>query len=322
MKSDEGIHVSPEITQALADGKPVVALESALITHGFAPPANLEMARRMEATVREHGALPASVAVLDGQARVGLTEEELIRLASDQTARKISLRDLPLVLASRQCAPRPAQTRSATKTSRANGGTTVAATMHLAHQVGIGVFATGGIGGVHRGHPEDVSADLPALASNPIVVVCAGAKAILDLPRTLEYLETRGVPVIGYGSDELPAFYSRRSGLSVDARVDAPEEIARIAQARAELGLPMALLVCVPVPEADELGSAEAKAAIGQAVQEAETSGVSGKALTPFLLTRMVELTGGRALRANEALLLNNARVAAHVARALAARGL
>jgi pseudouridine-5'-phosphate glycosidase len=322
MKSDEGIHVSPEITQALADGKPVVALESALITHGFAPPANLEMARRMEATVREHGALPASVAVLDGQARVGLTEEELIRLASDRTARKISLRDLPLVLASRQCAPRPAQTRSATKASRANGGTTVAATMHLAHRVGIGVFATGGIGGVHRGHPEDVSADLPALASNPIVVVCAGAKAILDLPRTLEYLETHGVPVIGYGSDEMPAFYSRCSGLSVDARVDVPEEIAQIAQARAALGLPMALLVCVPVPEADELPAAEAKAAIGQAVQEAEASGVSGKALTPFLLARMVELTGGRARRANEALLLNNARVAAHVARALAAREL
>ena len=320
MKSDEGIHVNPEITQALADGKPVVALESALITHGFAPPANLEMARRMETTVREHGALPASIAVLDGQARVGLTEEELICLASDRTARKISLRDLPVVLASRQCAPRAAQTRPATKASRANGGTTVAATMYLAHRVGIGVFATGGIGGVHRGHPEDVSADLPALASNPIVAVCAGAKAILDLPRTLEYLETRGVPVIGYGTDELPAFYSRRSGLSVDARVDAPEEIAHIAQARTELGLPMALLVCVPVPEADELEAAEAQAAIGQAVQEAEASGVSGKALTPFLLARMVELTGGRARRANEALLLNNARVAAHVARALAAR--
>jgi pseudouridine-5'-phosphate glycosidase len=322
MKSDEGIHVSPEIAQAFADGEPVVALESALITHGFAPPANLEMARRMEATVREHGAFPASVAVLDGQARVGLTEEELTRLASDRTARKISLRDLPLVLASRQRAPRPAHTRSATKASRANGGTTVAATMYLAHRVGIGVFATGGIGGVHRGHPEDVSADLPALASNPIVVVCAGAKAILDLPRTLEYLETRGVPVIGYGTDELPAFYSHRSGLSVDARVDGPEEIAHIVQARAELGLPMALLVCVPVPEADELPAPESEAAIGQAVEEAETSGVTGKALTPFLLARLVELTGGRARRANEALLLNNARVAAHIARALAARNL
>ena len=317
MESDEGIRLSPEIAQALADGKPVVALESALITHGFAPPANLEIARRMEATVREQGALPASVAVLDGQARVGLSEDELRHLASDRMARKVSLRDLPLVLASQQRAPRSAQAEP-TKASQANGGTTVAATMVLAHRVGIGVFATGGIGGVHRGHPEDVSADLPALASNPIVVVCAGAKAILDLPRTLEYLETHGVPVIGYRTGELPAFYSRRSGLKLDAQVDTPEEVARIAQARKELGLSTALLVCVPVPEPDELPATEAEAAIAQAVEEAEATSVSGKALTPFLLARLVELTGGRARRANEALLLNNVRVAARIARALA----
>ncbi len=280
--------------------RPVVALESALITHGFAPPANLDIARQMQAAVREEGALAATVAVLEGEARVGLTGDELARLASDRAARKVSLRDLPAVLA-----------------QGASGGTTVAATMHLAHRAGIRVFATGGIGGVHRGHPEDVSADLPALASIPIIVVCAGAKAILDLPRTLEYLETHGVPVIGYGTEEFPAFYSRHSGLEVDTRVETPEEVAQMAQARTELGLPAALLVCVPVPEADELQAGEAETAIAQAVEKAEAAGVSGKALTPFLLARLVELTGGRARRANEALLLNNARVAACIARAL-----
>ncbi len=288
------------LSQAIAAGSPVVALESALITHGFAPPANLEIARRMEAVVREEGALPATIAVLNGAPQVGLAGRELDALAADRTARKVSLRDLPLALA-----------------EGGNGGTTVAATMYLAHRAGIRVFATGGIGGVHRGHPEDVSADLPALGSIPIVTVCAGAKAILDLPRTLEYLETRGVPVIGYGTDEFPAFYSRHSGLGVDARVETPEEVARMARARTELGLPAALLVCVPVPEEDELLSGKAEVAIEQAVAEAEAAGVSGKALTPFLLARLVELTGGLARRANEALLLNNARVAARIARAL-----
>lgn len=281
----------------------MVALESALITHGFAPPANLHIARRMDAAVRDEGALPATVAVVEGEPRVGLSDEELARLAAAPAARKVSLRDLPLVVA-----------------QAASGGTTVAATMYLAHRAGIGVFATGGIGGVHRGHPEDVSADLPALAAIPIVVVCAGAKAILDLPRTLEYLETHAVPVIGYGSEEFPAFYSRRSGLKVDARVETPEEVAQIVQARGKLGLPAALLVCAPVPEADELPAREAEAAIAQAVGEAEAANVSGKALTPFLLARLVELTGGRARRANEALLLNNARVAARIARALVSR--
>ena len=318
-----GLRIEPEVAQALAAGRPVVALESALVTHGFAPPANLDIARQMEAAVREEGALPATIAVLEGEARVGLSDEKLALLASfpvrkewgrlsslppgqarkpaPRTVRKVSLRDLPLVLA-----------------QRVSGGTTVAATMHLAHRADIRVFATGGIGGVHRGHPEDVSADLPALASIPIIVVCAGSKSILDLPRTLEYLETHGVPVIGYGTDEFPAFYSRHSGLGVDARVETPEQVARMARARAELGLSSALLVCVPVPEADEFPSHEAEAAIARAVEEAEAAGVSGKALTPFLLARLVELTGGRARRANEALLLNNARVAARIARALA----
>ena len=295
-----GLRVEPEVTQALATGRPVVALESALVTHGFAPPVNLDIARQMEAAVREEGALPVTIAVLEGEARVGLSDEEMVLLASDRAARKVSLRDLPLVLA-----------------QRASGGTTVAATMHLAHRAGIRVFATGGIGGIHRGHPEDVSADLPALASIPIVVVCAGAKSILDLPRTLEYLETHGVPVLGYRTDEFPAFYSRHSGLNVDARVETPEEVAQIARARTELGLSTALLVCVPIPEADELPAAQAEAAIAQAVEEADAAGISGKALTPFLLNRMVELTGGQARRANESLLLNNARVAARIARAL-----
>ena len=297
----ERLYIAAEIAQALQAGTPVVALESALVTHGFAPPANLDIARRMEAAVRQEGVLPATIAVLEGEARVGLSDEELVRLASDRSARKVSLRDLPLVLA-----------------QGVSGGTTVAATIHLAHRAGIRIFATGGIGGVHRGHPEDVSADLPALASNPIVVVCAGAKAILDLPRTLEYLETHGVPVIGYGTDQFPAFYSRSSGLRLDARVETPEEVAQMARARAALGLPAALLVCVPVPEAGELPAGEAEAAIAQAVEEADINGINGKALTPFLLARLVELTGGRARRANEALLLNNARIAARIARVLA----
>jgi pseudouridine-5'-phosphate glycosidase len=294
------IQVASKVRQALAERTPVVALESALVTHGFAHPANLDIAQRMQMAVYEEGAVPATVAVIAGKPRVGLSDEELARLAADRAARKVSLRDLPIVIS-----------------QDANGGTTVAATMYLAHRAGINVFATGGIGGVHRGHPEDVSADLLALASIPIIVVCAGAKAILDLPRTLEYLETRGVPVVGYGTDEFPAFYSRRSGLSVDARVDTPVKVAHVVRAWEGLSLSTALLVCVPVPESTELPSSEAEAAIAQAVEEAEAAGVSGKALTPFLLARLVELTGGRSRHANEALLLNNARVAARIARAL-----
>jgi len=294
------LQIAPQVAQALEEGTPIVALESALITHGFAPPANLDIARRMEAAIRAAGALSATIAILDGKAHIGLADWELQRLAADRSAHKASLRDLPILLA-----------------QGVNGGTTVAATMTLAHHAGIGVFATGGIGGVHRGHPEDVSADLTALASTPIVTICAGAKAILDLPRTLEVLETHGVPVIGYGTDEFPAFYSRRSGLGVDARVETSEEVAQIALARTALGLPAALLVCVPVPEADELPAEEAEIAIAQAVAEAEEKGIGGKAVTPFLLARMVELTGGRARKANEALLLNNARTAARIARVL-----
>ena len=298
-----GPSIAQNVTMALGNAQPVVALESALITHGFAPPANLEIARRMMRAVREEGALPAVVGVLKGEARVGLSDKDVANLASDRRARKISLRDLPVALA-----------------EGATGGTTVAATAYLAQQAGVPVFATGGIGGVHRDHPEDVSADLSVLSVTPIVVVSAGAKAILDLPRTLEYLETHGVPVIGWGTREFPAFYSRRSGLEVDAVVDTPEEVEELVRARAQLGLQAALLVCVPIPEADELPAEDAEAAIARALQEAQARGVSGKELTPFLLDQMVEETGGRARLANEALLVHNACIAAHIARALVAK--
>jgi pseudouridine-5'-phosphate glycosidase len=307
-------HVKPAIAEALALKRPVVALESALITHGFSYPANLETARRIQAVVREEGATPATIAVLKGEPRIGLTDDELACLASlpdsegseatpsTEPPCKISLRDLPIALA---------QART--------GGTTVAATMHLAHLAGIEVFATGGIGGVHRGHPEDVSADLNALGSIPLTVVCSGAKAILDLPRTLEHLETKGVPVVGYGTNAFPAFYSRRSGLEVDVTLDRPEEVARLARTRDDLDLSAALLICVPVPKPTALSRQEAEEAISQATVEAEQARVRGKEVTPFLLARIVTLTDGRARRANEALLVNNARVAARIARALTA---
>jgi pseudouridine-5'-phosphate glycosidase len=288
----------------------VIALESALITHGLSYPANLETARRIEAAVREEGALPATIAVLDGEPRIGLSDDELAHLASPvgsagratEPPRKISLRDLPIALA-----------RGTT------GGTTVAATMHLAHLAGIDILATGGIGGVHRGHPEDVSADVTALGAIPITVVCSGAKSILDLPHTMELLETRGIPVVGYGTHAFPAFYSRESGLDVDVTLDRPDDVAQLAQARNNLNLSAALLVCVPGPEATALSRREAEEAIRQATEEADRAGIKGKDVTPFLLERIVALTGGKARRANEALLINNARVAARIAHALTA---
>lgn len=297
-----GLRIAPQVVQALSDRVPVVALESALITHGFPRPTNAQVTHRMMDAIREEGAIPAVIAVLHGEPTLGLTDAQLEALAQDPDTHKISLRDLPLAAA-----------------THASGGTTVAATSYLAHRAGISVFATGGIGGVHHGQAGDVSADLPVLASTPIVVVCSGAKAILDLPRTREYLETSGVPVVGYGTEELPAFYSRESGLAVDVRADSPAEVARIAQARSELDLPAALLVCVPVPEADQLPTGQATGGIAQAIAEAEAHGVQGKDLTPFLLSRLVSLTSGAALRANKALLVNNARVAAQIAVAMAA---
>jgi pseudouridine-5'-phosphate glycosidase len=309
------VRVEPTVAAALEGGLPVVALESALITHGFSYPANVTIAEGLEAAVREEGALPATIGVLDGEPWVGLSDQERERLAKppgsdnasaehlDEKHSKISLRDLPIAVAQRR-----------------TGGTTVAATMHLAHRAGIQVLATGGIGGVHRGHPEDVSADLTALGSIPLTVVSSGAKAILDLPRTLEQLESRGVPVVGYGSDQFPAFYSRASGLGVDAVAGGPEDVARLAWARDALGTRSAILVCAPVPEPAELPAADAEKAIRRAMEEAGAQGITGKALTPFLLARVVELTDGAAQRANEALLIHNARVAARIAQALEAR--
>jgi pseudouridine-5'-phosphate glycosidase len=294
--------IARRVAEALSAGEPVVALESALITHGLPAPANLLMAQQLEATLRQERAVPATIAVLDGAVHVGLEPAELERLARDRAPAKVSLRDLPALLA-----------------RGSSGGTTVAATAHLAHRAGIRVFATGGIGGVHRGHPEDVSADLPALGATPIVVVCAGAKSILDLPRTLEVLETLGVPVVGYGTDTLPAFFSRSSNLPISARADSPEEVALMARNRDALGLHAAVLVCVPVPGAAELPWETARAEIEAAVAEADEQGIAGKDVTPFLLARLVERTAGRSREANEALLINNARVAARIARALAA---
>jgi len=288
------------ITDALAAGQPVVALESALITHGMAWPTNLEVARRLEEIVRQRGAAPATVGVIRGQVRVGLSADEIRRLAESTDTHKISLRDLPVAVAQQW-----------------DGGTTVAATAWAAHQAGIHVFATGGIGGVHPGEAMDISADLPVLARTPIVVVSAGAKAILNLPRTVEWLETHGVPVIGYGADEFPAFYSRSSGLAVAARAETPQEVAAVVRASRQLGLPGAILVGAPAPAGAEIPAERIRDVIAQAEHEAMSQGVTGRDLTPFLLARLDELTGGASTQANIALLENNAGVAADIAVAL-----
>jgi pseudouridine-5'-phosphate glycosidase len=290
------------VQQALDLGQAVVALESTLISHGQAYPGNLEIARAMEQAVRSEGAIPATIAVLSGEVVVGADDKQLHYLARAEGIGKCSRRDLPLVLAKGQ-----------------DGATTVCGTMILAHHAGIQVFASGGIGGVHRGLSFDVSADLQELARTPLVVVCSGAKALLDLGATRERLETLGVPVIGYGTRQFPAFYSRDSGLAVDERVDGADEVASIARARAELGLSAALLVTVPVPAEDALELSQAEEAISRAVGEADERGIAGAALTPFLLGRIAELTDGRSLRANCSLLTNNARVGAQIALALSA---
>jgi pseudouridine-5'-phosphate glycosidase len=294
--------IHSEVQAALDAGRPVVALESTLITHGLPHPDNLEVARTLEATVRESSAVPATIAILGGQITIGLTGEQLAYLAKAKNVRKCSRRDLPIAVGRGE-----------------DGATTVAGTMILAHMAGIRVFATGGIGGVHRGHPFDVSADLLELGRTPVTVVCAGAKAILDLPLTLEVLETQGVAVIGYGTDEFPAFYTRSSGLPIDVRCDTPQEVAAIVRAREDLNLPGGTLVAVPIPSEDELPAAEAEAAITTALTDAEAQGIKGKAVTPFLLARVSELTGEASLRANVALLVNNTRVAAAIAVALGA---
>jgi pseudouridine-5'-phosphate glycosidase len=282
----------------------LVALESTVIAHGLPRPHNLESAMACERAVREAGATPATIAVVAGRRAIGLTEDELRELASRDDVVKTSLRDLGVVVARGKW-----------------GATTVAATLHIAERAGISVFATGGIGGVHRdvARALDVSADLAALATKPVVTVCSGAKSILDLPRTVEALETLGVPVVGYGTDEFPAFYSAGSGLPVSARADTPAEVAAIASAHWALGMRSAVLVAVPCPADAAIPAAQIEGAIDEALGEAEASGVSGAALTPFLLSRVAARTGGRALKANLALLENNARVAGHIAVALAA---
>jgi len=293
------LHLSTEVKEALASGGAVVALESTVITHGLPYPANLETALAMETAIRAEGAIPATIAVLKGKITVGLSKRELEQLAASPpgTVRKCSRRDLPIVVGLGE-----------------DGATTVAGTMIVAHQAGIRVFATGGIGGVHRGHPFDVSADLLELGRTPVTVVCSGAKAILDLPLTLEVLETQGVPVIGYQTDSLPAFYARESGLPVDVRVETTAEIARIIRAAEKIGANHGILVGAPVPKEYELDGQTAEKAIQQAVEEADTRGVTGKAATPFILARVAELTGGESKQANTALLVNNAKIAAQIA--------
>lgn len=293
-------NVSPDIQRAIDAGQPVVALESALITHGFAYPANIDITRQMAEAIHADGAVPCVIGLWRGAVTVGLSDAQVAVLAADPTAVKVSVRDLPL-----------AGLRGV------HGGTTVAATALLAHRAGIRVFATGGIGGVHRGHPEDISADLPVLASTPLIVVCAGAKSILDLPRTLEYLETWGVPVLGWQTDEFPAFYSRTSGLAVDRRVENAAQVVDVFRAQRVLSLPQGLLVTAPVPAADEIPAADVEPLIAQAVAEADAQGVTGKALTPFILARMVSLSDARTKHANASLLVNNAHVAAAIAHSL-----
>ena len=295
------MHIFPEVGAALHAGAPVVALESTVIAHGMPRPRNLEVALAMEAAVRSEGAIPATIAVLDGAVHIGLSERQLNRLAGEEGAMKLSTRDLAVALA-----------RGAT------GGTTVAATAFLAHRVGIGVFATGGIGGVHRGLPLDVSADLLELQRTPIIVTCGGAKAILDLPATREALESSGILVVGWQTDEFPAFYSRASGESVDVRVEGAAEVAAIRDRRVTLQTPGAVLVCAPVPEADALEGGEVEAVIRQALGEAEGAGVRGRDVTPYLLWRVAEATGGDSLDANAALLRNNASIAGAIAAEIA----
>ncbi len=276
-----------------------VALESTIITHGMPYPENVATARAVEAEVRSRGAEPVTIAVIDGRIRVGLTDDELEWLGGAKEVLKLSRNDLPYAVAAGR-----------------HGSTTVAATMICAHRAGIRVFATGGIGGVHRGAEAtfDISADLEELAKTPVAVVCAGAKALLDLPKTLEYLETRGVPVIGHKTDQFPAFWSRFSGLNVPIRCNSAKEIARVLQAKWELGLEGGAVICNPVEESDEIPAKEMEGYIALAVAEAERAGITGKAVTPHILARLVEITGGRSLQTNIALVRSNARLAADIA--------
>ena len=294
------LDISPEVQQALADGKPVVALESTIISHGMPYPKNVETAMLVEKTIRENGAVPATIAIIGGRLKAGLSPEEIEYLGkSGRKVAKVSRRDLAAIVA-----------------RGADGATTVTTTMIIAHMAGIKVFATGGIGGVHRGAETtmDISADLEELAQTPVMVVCAGAKSILDLGLTLEYLETHGVPVIGYGTKELPAFYTRKSGFAVDYELDSPAELAAAFKASQDMGLKGGMLVTNPIPEEFSMDPAVINKAIDEAIADANAQGIHGKESTPFLLAKVKEITGGDSLDANIHLVFNNARLAAQTA--------
>jgi pseudouridylate synthase len=293
------LDVRPEIADALAAGRPVVALESTVISHGLPRPQNLETARKMEAAVRDEGAVPATIGLLEGRLIVGLSRAEIELLAGAERVAKVSRRDLAAVLNSRQ-----------------PGATTVAATMIIAAQAGIRVFATGGIGGVHRGAQNtfDISADLSELARTPVAVVCSGAKVILDLPRTLELLETLGVPVVGYSTSDFPVFFVQESGLALDARVDTPLEAARLIAMHWALGLNLGIIICNPPPARSALPRKQVESLIEAALNSAQAAGIQGKAVTPYLLDHLARASGGKTLETNIALLINNARVAAQIA--------
>lgn len=291
--------VAPEVRDALASGRPVVALESTIISHGMPYPKNVQTAREVEQIIRDGGAVPATIAVLHGVPRIGLDDDELDLLGSDEHVRKVSMRDLPVVIARAE-----------------HGATTVASTMRLAALAGIHVFVTGGLGGVHRGaeHSMDVSADLTELSLTDVAVVSAGVKSLLDIGRTLEVLETLGVPVVTVGSDDFPSFYSRSSGFRSPLRLDSAEEVARAMRAKWSLGLAGGIVVANPIPVEDEIPEAEIGRLIEQAVAEADQRGITGAAITPFLLGRIVELSGGESLRANIALVKHNAALGAAIA--------
>ena len=297
------LDITPEVELALKEGRPVVALESTIISHGMPYPQNVETALLVEDTIRKNGATPATIAVIGGRLKAGLSKREIEYLGKTGTAvTKASRRDLPVLVAEGR-----------------DGATTVATTMIIAALAGIRIFATGGIGGVHRGAEVtmDISADLEELARTPVMVICAGAKSILDLGLTLEYLETKGVPVIGYGTEELPAFYTRKSGFKVDYRLDTPEELAQVFKAKLEMGLGGGMLVTNPIPEEYSMDHERINAAIDQAIEDSHKLGIHGKETTPYLLARIKDLTGGDSLASNIQLVLNNARLAAKTAAAL-----
>ena len=296
---DNYMDLNPEVAKALDEGLPVVALESTIIAHGMPYPKNVETALAVEDVIRGNGAVPATIGILGGRIKIGMTKEEIEYMAHAENVLKVSRRDLPLAIS-----------------KKLDGATTVAGTMIAAHMAGIKLFVTGGIGGVHRGAGEsfDISADLEELKMTDVTVVCAGAKAILDIPATLEYLETSGVPVIAYGADEIPAFYSRSSGQKANCRLDTPEEIGALIRMKEQLGLKGGILVTCPIPEKDEIPASEINAVIDQAIRDADAQGINGKDVTPFLLARVKDLTEGRSLEANVKLVLNNADVGSRIA--------